>query len=80
MLLLFLINSNFKKKIKKCIFNFYKFYKYFVILFNFHNILIKFQSYINKTLQNYFNVFVSVYMNDILIYSNILIKHKYHIY
>ena len=36
----------------------------------------KFQGYINKTLQNYLNVFISIYMDDILIYSNTLKKHK----
>ena len=50
------------------------------MLFDLYNTPAKFQNYINKTLQNYFNIFISVYMNDILIYNNTLKKHKQYVY
>ena len=46
------------------------------MLFGLYDAPAKFQSYINKTIQNYFNIFISVYINDILIYSNTLKEHK----
>ena len=48
--------------------------------FGLHGASAKFQGYINKTLQNYLDIFVSAYMNDILIYNNTLKKHKQHVY
>ena len=38
-----------------------------------------FQNYINDTLQKYLNNFCTVYLNDILIYSEIKVKHEIHV-
>ena len=38
-----------------------------------------FQNYINDTLQKYLNNFCTVYLNDILIYSEIEAEHKIHV-
>ena len=69
-----------EKEWKSAFLTHYEFYEYLVMLFGFYSVSAKFQSYINKTLQNYFNVFVFVYMNDILIYSNTLKKYKQYVY
>ena len=38
-----------------------------------------FQNYINDTLQKYLDDFCTVYLNDILIYSEIEAKHEIHV-
>ena len=38
-----------------------------------------FQNYINDTLQKYLNIFCTVYLNDILIYSEIEAEHEIHV-
>ena len=38
-----------------------------------------FQNYINDTLQEYLDDFCTVYLNDILIYSEIKAEHKIHV-
>ena len=38
-----------------------------------------FQNYINNTLHKYLNNFCTVYLNDILIYSDNEAEHKIHI-
>ena len=38
-----------------------------------------FQNYINDTLQEYLNNFCTVYLNDILIYSEIEAEHEIHV-
>ena len=43
------------------------------------NILITFQKIINKILKEYLNVFVTAYLNDILIYFNTKKKHEQHV-
>lgn len=48
--------------------------------FELHNVSIKFQSYINKILQDFLDIFYSAYMNDIFIYNNTLKKYKIHVY
>lgn len=58
----------------------YELYESLILSFELHNALIKFQSYINKILQDFLDVFCSVYMNNILIYSNTLKKHKIHVH
>ncbi len=47
--------------------------------FKLYNISIIFQSFINKTLNLYLNNFCIIYINNILIYSNIKTKHKNYI-
>ena len=46
----------------------YNYFKYQVMFFNFFNVLVIFKSYINKILTEKFNIFVIVYLDDILIY------------
>ncbi|KGO38464.1 reverse transcriptase [Penicillium expansum] len=38
-----------------------------------------FQHYMNDTLREYLDIFCTAYLDDILIYSNSLDKHKRHI-
>ena len=53
----------------------YEHFKYIVMLFELKNVLIIFQQLINDTIQKYLNVFVIMYLNDILIYSHTFEKH-----
>ena len=53
----------------------YRFYKYKVLSFSFCNSFAFFQRYINDVLFNYLNNFCTVYVNNILIYSDNLLKH-----
>lgn len=57
----------------------YGLYEYLVMPFGLHGAPAKFQGYINKTLQEYLDVFCSAYMDDVLIYSDNLQEHKQHI-
>jgi len=54
----------------------YDLFEYVVISFELCNILITFQSFINKTLSLYLNDFYIVYINNVLVYNNIEKKHK----
>ena len=47
--------------------------------FDLCNGLASFQNYINDTLWEYLNVFCIMYLNDILIYSEIEAEHEIHI-
>ena len=47
----------------------YSYFKYQVILFGLSNILVTFQRYINKILAEKFDIFIVVYLDDILIYT-----------
>ena len=57
----------------------YEYYEYQVVFFSLTNISIMFQVYINKTLSNLLNICCIVYLNDILIYSNLKKQHYCHI-
>ena len=57
---------------------FFNIYKYKVMLFKLINESTFFQHYINDMLFNYLHKFCQIYLNDILIYSKILKKHKTH--
>lgn len=57
----------------------YGLYEYLVMPFGLHGAPAKFQGYINKTLQDYLDIFCSAYMDDILIYSDTLKEHKEHV-
>ena len=46
----------------------YEYFKYQIIFFGFFNILVIFQEYINKILAKKLDVFIIVYLNNILIY------------
>jgi len=54
----------------------YNLFKYIVISFELYNILIMFQSFINETLSFYLNNFCIIYINNILVYSNIEKNYK----
>ena len=49
----------------------YRLYKYTIILFGLYNAPSIFQTFINNVLREYLNVFYSVYLDNILVYSNI---------
>ena len=57
----------------------YELYEYVVMFFDFCNVFETFQSFINETFRDYLNVFCFVYLNDVLIYSNIK-KNTSHMY
>ena len=50
-----------------------------MMFFNLKNELSMFQHYINNTLHEFLDVFVTAYIDDILIYSNFLSEHWRHI-
>ncbi len=58
---------------------FFNIYKYKVMLFELINESTFFQHYINDVLFNCLHKFCQIYLNDILIYSKILKKHKTHV-
>ena len=58
----------------------YGLYKYLVMLFELFNVSASFQNYINDILQDYLDVFCTTYINDILIYSDILKEHRQHVW
>ena len=58
---------------------FFDVYKYRVMLFELINESTFFQHYINDVLFNCLHKFCQIYLNDILIYSKILKKHRTHV-
>src|SRR6266540_2557458 len=54
-------------------------YQFKVMPFRLNNALATFQRLINKVLRQYIGKFVQVYLDDVIIYSNNLTKHKRHI-
>ncbi|RAL04913.1 uncharacterized protein BO80DRAFT_346189, partial [Aspergillus ibericus CBS 121593] len=58
----------------------YSLFKYQVFLFKLINRPTTFQQFINEILIKYLDKFVTVYINNILIYSNNIVKYKLHIY
>ena len=57
----------------------YELFEYVVMFFGLCNALKTFQIFINKTLQKYFDDFCIIYLNDILVYSNLKAKHIEHV-
>ena len=57
----------------------YELFKYQVISFELIIVLTTFQKVINKILKKYLNVFVTAYLNNILIYFNTKKKHEQHV-
>ena len=53
----------------------YSLFKYLIMSFNLCEASSSFQSYINDILQNCLNIFVTVYIDDILIYSKSVKEH-----
>ncbi len=58
----------------------YKYYEYLMMLFRLTNIPATFQKMINEIFKEYLNIFVTTYLNDILIYSDIFKEHQQHIH
>ncbi len=58
---------------------FFDVYKYKVMLFELINEFTFFQHYINDVLFNCLHKFCQIYLNDILIYSKTLKKHRTHV-
>ncbi len=57
----------------------FDFYKYHVMSFKLINDLTFYQHYMNDMLFDYLHQFCQTYLNDIIIYSKILKKHKRHV-
>jgi hypothetical protein len=57
----------------------YSFFETLIIPFGLSNTLVIFQIWINEILHLYLDVFYTVYINDILIYSNDLLEYKEYI-
>ncbi len=58
---------------------FFDSYKYHVMLFELINELTFYQHYMNDVLFKYLHQFCQIYLDDIIIYSKILKKHKRHV-
>ncbi len=58
---------------------FFNSYKYHVMLFKLINESTFYQHYINNVLFKYLHQFCQIYLDDIIIYSKILKKHKQHV-
>jgi len=58
---------------------FFDSYKYHVMLFKLTNESMFYQHYMNDVLFKYLHQFCQIYLNDIIIYSKILKKHKRHV-
>jgi hypothetical protein len=54
-------------------------YKYQVLLFGLTNGLVMYQRYMNKVLFDYLDNFCTAYLDDILIYSDNVLEHKYYV-
>src|SRR5207248_9922524 len=54
-------------------------YETLVMPFGLTNAPASFQNFINNTLRQHLNDFLTAYLNDILIYSNTLTEHKDHV-
>ncbi len=59
---------------------FFNSYKYHVIFFKLTNELKFYQHYMNDVLFEYLHQFCQIYLDDIIIYSKILKKHKRHVW
>ncbi len=59
---------------------FFNSYKYHVMLFELINESTFYQHYMNDVLFEYLHQFCQIYLNDIIIYSKILKKHKQHVW
>ncbi len=58
---------------------FFDSYKYHVMLFELTNELTFYQHYMNDVLFEYLHQFCQIYLDDIIIYSKTLKKHKQHV-
>ncbi len=58
----------------------FDFYKYYVMSFKLINDSTFYQHYMNNVLFNYLHQFCQIYLDDIIIYSKTLKKHKWHVW
>ena len=58
----------------------YGLFKYLVILFGLYNALAIFQHFINNIFREYLDIFILIYINNLLIYSNSFKKQKEYVY
>ena len=73
--LVHIANSNkWKIAFKIC----YRLFKQSVILFSLTNALMTFQQFINNVFSKFLNVYVMIYLDDILIYLNNMSKHHWY--
>ncbi len=59
---------------------FFNFYKYHVMFFELINDSTFYQHYMNDVLFDYLHQFCQIYLNNIIIYSKTLKKHKWHVW
>ena len=57
----------------------YRYYEYLVMPFRLTNAPATFQAFINNVLRQYLDIFITVYLNDIAIYSETLEEYKQHV-
>ena len=57
----------------------FKLYEYLIMLFKLINTPVTFQIYINNILREHLDIFVMIYLDDILIYLKNETDHKVHI-
>ena len=58
----------------------YSHFKYCIVLFGLMNAPVAFQAYINLALCEYINQFVVAYLNNIVVYSDIIEEHMQHVW
>ena len=58
---------------------YFKLYKYMIMSFKFINASAIFQTYINNVLREYLNMFVIIYLDNILVYLKNKKNHKKHV-
>ena len=57
----------------------YRHFKYIVMLFRLANAPATFQAYVNYTMSDLLDVYCIIYLNNILIFSNLEEEHVHHI-
>ena len=63
-------------KSKTVVYTYYGYFKYLVILFRLINTPATFQAFTNNVLRKYLNIFIIIYLNNILIYSQTEKEHQ----
>ncbi len=70
-----------KNNTKKTVFNIhYSKYEFITMLFELYNVLMTFQLMMNSILQNLLNKFCLIYLNNILIFSDLILNHQKHLW
>ena len=55
-------------------------FEYQIMSFNFINVFVIFQSYVNRAFKSYINIYCVIYLNDVLIYLKIEKQHWKNVY